>query len=305
MPQRALQITVFWFALLLLAPLAGAADGDHPLVRAYEGSSLTSREHEAFAEYRRVIGQSDGENLTETLEGRLTRLRYRNPSGRSTLEILRNYEAALVGQGMAVDYTCTGADACANRGVGHKQYPGWASINGMNLGIAGDVRYLTGTLAHGDARAYVAVGVAPSVTYLHILEVAALETGRVVANAAALGDALDREGRVVVDGIFFETGSATVQATSDAALTQMAELLRQREDLRLFVVGHTDTTGAFATNLGLSQRRAQSVVAALVERFGIAATRLDAHGVGPLSPRASNGNEAGRAQNRRVEIVVR
>jgi OmpA-OmpF porin, OOP family len=291
------------FVLAMVVPVLAAAE-DHPLVSAYAGSQQTERKVDAFNEYQRIVGQVDGLNTTEALEGRLTRLRYRNPPERSTLEIIRNYRDALAGQGLVVDYECSGPAECAHAGVGHKQYPGWNRINGMNLGAVRDVRYFTGRLAYGDAQAYVAVAVNPSVTYVHVLETAAMQTGLVVADASALGDALDRDGRVVVDGIYFDTGSAKLKSESDPALGQVAELLRLRTALKLHVVGHTDNTGGFAANMTLSQNRAQAVVEALTGRFGIAASRLSGHGVGPLAPAASNAGDAGRGKNRRVEIVV-
>jgi len=73
--------------------------------------------------------------------------------------------------------------------------------------------------------------------------------------------------------------------------------------LRIWVVGHTDNTGTMETNMNLSKARAEAVVQALTGKFGIAAERLKGYGVGALAPVASNDSEAGRAKNRRVELV--
>jgi outer membrane protein OmpA-like peptidoglycan-associated protein len=62
-------------------------------------------------------------------------------------------------------------------------------------------------------------------------------------------------------------------------------------------------TGALDANLALSRARAEAVVQALVAGHGVAASRLEGHGVGPLAPVATNGTEKGRARNRRVELV--
>jgi outer membrane protein OmpA-like peptidoglycan-associated protein len=83
----------------------------------------------------------------------------------------------------------------------------------------------------------------------------------------------------------------------------MAKFLKENAQLRVFVTGHTDNKGALDYNVGLSGRRADSVVKALVTRFGINAARLTARGLGPLAPVASNRSEEGRARNRRVELV--
>ena len=73
----------------------------------------------------------------------------------------------------------------------------------------------------------------------------------------------------------------------------------------MYIVGHTDMTGRFQHNHTLSEARARAVVAALVENYGIAVSRLEGHGVGPLAPLAANTSERGRAKNRRVELVAR
>jgi outer membrane protein OmpA-like peptidoglycan-associated protein len=277
---------------------------DHPLISAYPDSQQTERKLAEFDAYARIVGMKDDASLTETLEGKVTRLRYRNPKGRSTLEILANYRQALEAAGLKVDYDCVGSKACASTGVGHRQIPGWGAINGMNLGAVSDVRYFTGKMSHEGGIAYVAVGVNPSVHFVHVVEIQAMQQGLVKVDATALSQALDRDGRVVVEGIFFDTDSARLQPASHAALEEVARLLRERPQIRLYVVGHTDSQGSFAHNQRLSADRAASVVEALGSRFGVARERLSAHGVGPLSPAAGNASESGRAKNRRVEIVL-
>jgi len=80
---------------------------------------------------------------------------------------------------------------------------------------------------------------------------------------------------------------------------------RDEDCIRLAVVGHTDSTGAFEHNLELSEARAQAVVTALLnEPYNIAPTRLVAVGVGPIAPVASNLSDEGRALNRRVTFVL-
>ena len=68
-------------------------------------------------------------------------------------------------------------------------------------------------------------------------------------------------------------------------------------------MGHTDNVGGFDFNMDLSRRRAESVVDWLTSKHGIPAARLQAAGVGMLSPVAPNDTEEGRAKNRRVELV--
>ncbi len=125
------------------------------------------------------------------------------------------------------------------------------------------------------------------------------------ATAGALAEGLQASGHAVLSGIHFDLDSDRLRPESDTALGEAAKLLAGEPELRLWVVGHTDATGSFEHNLDLSRRRARAVVRALVERFGVAAERLEAHGVGPLAPVVSNATESGRALNRRVELVAR
>lgn len=297
-------------SLFLTAAFWSSSTGAQPATRMviepYPGSTLEQEENREFDGYQRVIGlDAEGRSVTEAVEGRVTRQRYKNPAGRSTFEILANYREALEGQGFVVDYACEGAAGCGNRGVGRLGSPGWNSINGINLGIAGDVRYLSAARIDGSGRAWVSVAVNPSSHFVHIVEQAALQGGLVKVTAEALDNDLMRTGKAVVDGIFFDTDSDRLRPESDEALAQIAALMASRSSLKLWIVGHTDMTGAFARNLELSRARAAAVVVALVQRHGVDAARLEAHGVGPLAPAASNRSDDGRQLNRRVEIVER
>ena len=119
----------------------------------------------------------------------------------------------------------------------------------------------------------------------------------------ALNKDLDRVGHVAVYEILFDTGKADLKPASGGALKEIAALMAKSPTLKLYVVGHTDNVGTLAQNLDLSKRRAQAVVTALTTTYKVAPARLQSDGVGPLTPVASNGEEAGRAKNRRVELV--
>jgi outer membrane protein OmpA-like peptidoglycan-associated protein len=74
--------------------------------------------------------------------------------------------------------------------------------------------------------------------------------------------------------------------------------------MRVFIVGHTDSQGAYEHNMTLSRQRAEAVAAALSSSYRIARDRLYTAGVGYLAPVGSNATDEGRALNRRVELVV-
>jgi len=125
----------------------------------------------------------------------------------------------------------------------------------------------------------------------------------IVANAEAFSNDLKETGHVAVYGIYFDTGQSVIKPESAAALSEIAKLLKKESVLKVNVVGHTDNVGAMDSNMKLSQTRANAVVQALVDKYGIAANRLKAYGVGPLAPVSSNDKEEGKAKNRRVELV--
>ncbi|NTV17718.1 MAG: OmpA family protein, partial [Chlorobiaceae bacterium] len=102
-----------------------------------------------------------------------------------------------------------------------------------------------------------------------------------------------------------DPGKWEIKPESQASLQEIARLLKKQPALKLHVVGHTDNIGGYEFNTGLSKRRAEAVVASLVRDFGISAARLTANGAAYLAPVASNTTEAGRAKNRRVELVPR
>jgi outer membrane protein OmpA-like peptidoglycan-associated protein len=137
-----------------------------------------------------------------------------------------------------------------------------------------------------------------------IVRIAAMEQG-VVVSADQIRKSLADTGKVVFYGIYFDTDKATLKAESEPTLAEMAKFLKANAATKVFIVGHTDMQGGLERNQKLSQERAAAVVAALASRHGIARDRLAADGVGPLAPVAANDAEAGRAKNRRVEMVLR
>ncbi len=109
---------------------------------------------------------------------------------------------------------------------------------------------------------------------------------------------------IMPGNITFATDSADIASSFYAPLNNLASSFRQYNQNSIEVVGHTDSTGNHAYNMGLSQRRAQSV-ANYLSAQGVDASRLSTRGAGPDQPVASNATADGRAQNRRVEVTLR
>jgi OOP family OmpA-OmpF porin len=137
---------------------------------------------------------------------------------------------------------------------------------------------------------------ADQATYLTRVRLAESETD-------VMYDALTKKGRWATQGILFGTGKADLEPESRPVLKEIAEALKKYGDLKILIEGHTDNVGSAANNLSLSDARAAAVKAALAGEFGVDGSRITTKGLGDTKPSVPNTTAAGRAQNRRVEIV--
>lgn len=125
--------------------------------------------------------------------------------------------------------------------------------------------------------------------------------------AASIG-AVKQETRGMVitlsGSVLFASNKDALLPAAQERLGQVADALKTQDDHKIVVEGHTDSQGSAALNQGLSDRRAQAVVAFLIGR-GIPADQIRAEGLGPNRPISDNTTVEGRANNRRVEIIVK
>jgi len=248
---------------------------DHPDVPRFPGYYLTAARHVDYEEVTFDLGYDrDGGVIEKTLGGRHWALDYakkeksRQPG---IAEILRNYENAFKKQG--------GGKVWGN-----------------------DVRATYRMRANGGER-YAAVNVfGEGESYsLIIVEPKAVKQ-QIEISASEMLSALEKDGFVALHGIEFDSGKDAVKAESEALLAEIATLLKDNAGLRLSIEGHTDNVGNAKANLALSKGRAESVRKWLAAK-GIDAKRLSTAGFGDTKPIADNRTDAGRAQNRRVELV--
>jgi outer membrane protein OmpA-like peptidoglycan-associated protein len=287
--------------LVASAIAANAAPKDHPLIKPYPGSILTSSEDRGFSEFKFVTGANptgatDDDQLPNIqVSGTLTQLAYESPGQRSLLEVATNYKEALERAGFQILFTCGGSQCePVRQAVGR--------LNGTRY-TSPDMRFLTASLKRGDQETYVQINMIAPRHEIYVLERTEMERGLVVVTPEAIKQGLLAEGRVVLDGILFDHDKATLKAESKPALDAIAGFLAENPTLKAYIVGHTDGTGQLAYNLRLSEDRAAAVVNALVTDYGVARGRLAAYGVGPLAPARTNKDENGRNENRRVEMV--
>ncbi len=113
-----------------------------------------------------------------------------------------------------------------------------------------------------------------------------------------------QSGSVVLDSLDFAVGTTALADPDTPELAALAALLETRPGLQIALVGHTDTVGALEANISVSRARAQAVRDALITQYGANPDRIEAEGMGYLSPVATNLTPEGREANRRVEVIV-
>jgi outer membrane protein OmpA-like peptidoglycan-associated protein len=314
--------------LFLIAFPAIAADmpgsQDPPLMKRYAGSEIIGYRAPRFDEYVMPLGKPTSLDppayvKSQKVEGLLSRYTYVAPAGRTPAEVYRNYQLEFQRMNLVTMY---------EKGV---DMPGWF---GPTLGRAEAEDDLKQILTYNEAQERVLTGkskdaqpvwycvfitaykdgiipdrlqnvVKKDRTLIHIVVVAPekLEHNMEFVNAADMAAALKESGKIALYGINFDTDKDTLRADSKPTLDEIGKLLTSDPQARLHVVGHTDNQGVPDYNLDLSRRRAAAVVRALTSQYGIASTRLDSFGCGLYSPVVPNTDEAGRAKNRRVELV--
>jgi outer membrane protein OmpA-like peptidoglycan-associated protein len=320
-------LTFGFFSWSAMAQMPADAPGakDHPTLTRYAGSWLVAQELREFDAAAIPSGANAGQ--VANVEGRITRLYYLSPAGKSALEVQTNYESALVKAGATRIDACSAAACGARRSAFNSlsnrtgktaaagKFEGWSATSMLDQWFDDDsYRWWYGTLKSGGTTLHVSVlSARPGLialsdkyvaTVVQIVEPKAMETGMVTVDAGALARGLQAEGRIAVYGVYFDTGKSELKPESKAQLDEMAKLLKSNAAMRVYVVGHTDNQGGLDGNLALSKARAQAVVDALVKNYQVDAKRLAAAGVANYAPVASNAGDAGRARNRRVELVL-
>ncbi len=270
--------------LLLSSPMAAAqADvggaKDHPLLTRYPKSHIVEYEKN-FNSVEFATSTKNGEPMRERREGDATILTYFHNSvdnQPSALQVIRNYQNAIKSIGGEVVY-----ERLPKEGDG-----GETTLKVTTVGKEVWVRLEIGIFS------------APTQSYkLWIVEVAAMQQ---VVSANKLLDELNKNGFIALY-INFDTGKWDLKADGKATVAEIAKMLKAAPGLRIGIEGHTDNVGQAAANKTLSEKRAQSVMAAVVAA-GIDARRLSAAGFGQEKPVADNRSEEGRGKNRRVELV--
>ena len=125
---------------------------------------------------------------------------------------------------------------------------------------------------------------------------------RVAEGAVKLYDRFLTDGKIVANGIKFDSGKATLKPESMGVINEIVKLMKQHPEIKFSVEGHTDSDGDTQFNQNLSEQRANTVMNELIEQ-GIDSERMVSKGFGEDVPVTDNGTPEGKANNRRVEFV--
>lgn len=289
---------------------------DHPLVGRYQGSQAILFSKSDFDRVDLLNGPlpksvpnaiPDGARLR--VEGKSWRVVYEGPSDRSAHEIDANFAASLKAKGFQTVYACFDRD-CVSGDAGFYQLGGLLDSPVRNGAYSRQLAYRLEKLTRPQGDVYVSIvtgkGAREPVSAIRVVEVKGMEDDKIVVlSASQMKAGLDAAGRVALYGVYFDTDKDVPKPESAPTLAEIAKLMRADPSLKLIVAGHTDDQGAFDYNVGLSQRRARAVAQALTKLHQIEPTRLTPFGVGMAAPVAVNADDAGRAKNRRVELVKR
>ncbi len=294
---------------------------DYPTISRFKGSVIEFYKETKWGSYALPVNESgklDWKN-PQKLEGKVTRIQYSASTDNSSEFILNNYKNAFAKAGYTV------LIAIANEELGDSERPHtwfdryyaaggyYDGLNNIKFGRSslefpswkGNHCFVAAKNFDGEKEIYAMVYAVEADNYVlitqDIVEVERVETGFVTVDN--LTNDITLKGHSTLCGLYFEVGKATIMPQSNTSLQAIAHYIDANPTKKFYIVGHTDNTGNFASNMTLSEERAKSVMAELISKYNLKEEQLKAYGVSSLSPVASNSTEEGRAKNRRVEIV--
>jgi len=281
---------------------------DHSLVSRFPGTHISQYSQKNFEEYLLPIGVMIGKRSPENkidltlskfnqLEGKTTQITYQLWGTTSSYEVHKALENALKAKNYNKIFTCSSLK-CGDSYAWNLKFSSIANNEKQGR------RYLVYNKNGTYISQYISEVAGLLFIQLNVVEVSEISKNKVIVlNSSKLSDSLNKEGKVIVSGIYFDSGKSTIKEKSAIAIEQVADLLIKDKDLRLYIVGHTDNQGSQENNLILSKNRANAVLQYLVNNYKIDHKRLQSVGSGPYNPVSSNSTDLGKSKNRRVELV--
>ena len=299
------------FSTSIFAQRTNDIDGakDYPLVSRFQGAFIAWNQVKNFDRYY-MLSLKDNKLDKYEIDGKITRIQYESQKEHSVFEIYKSYENALKNAGFKILLMLDKTNCGVN--LQEQLYNG--EFNGLNALTDreslkpsyrdGEFTYLSAKKKINGKDIYVVVFISnwdyPLITF-DAIEVQSMDKGLV--SVKDLETDLSQNGHIAIYDIHFDTGQSSIKAESSQALKNIAEYLNAHQDEKFLIVGHTDNTGEFDSNIKLSTERAEAVIQELRSKYSVKPEQLKAFGDGQTAPVATNSTDEGRSKNRRVEIV--
>lgn len=305
---------IFLCAAFLLVHPVMALDLDLP-----SNARRTTQENSKLDSFSPPFGPFvDGAMKTHSIEGEVRRSAWRiGSSGLTTLQVLAPLRAQLEAGGYTTALDC---DQITCGGFDFRFAVEVLPAPDMYVNIRA-YRFMSAYMGAAPAPSEVVtllVSTSATAAYIQIIQAGDLDGNQVsietqaavptsvpsAIQSTSLDSSLLRKGSVVLSDLDFATGTSDLSEGSFPVLQELAAFFKARDDIRLVLVGHTDSDGALDFNIALSKRRAASVRQRLLDEYGLDESRIFAEGNGYLSPLRTNLDAEGRKANRRVEAIV-
>ena len=310
---------------------------NHPILEKYKNSCIVAYNESKFNAVTFPISKitsRDGAEKEITEEGKVVNLIYgiENTERATVLEVQKNYEQALKNGNFEILYSAFGRKNISGSYKIQNVYETFGeqrviseyaylkpksyfrfSLSPQAKNVDSDDAYFVAkgkrngkiyTMAlfiHYNRSSW--EGIKDNIFILaQIVEQEDMETEQVPT--ASIDEKIKNEGKEVFHNILFDFGSDQLTKASYEIIAILANYLKANPSQTYYIVGHTDNVGSLSSNQILSDKRAKSVLNALIKNHSIPRNQLSAHGVGQLSPLAINTTEEGRSLNRRVELVL-
>jgi OOP family OmpA-OmpF porin len=295
-----------WAVMLGIAGAAQAVELQLPA----SARQMITRDTHQDRYFAPVAPFADGVLRTQMVEGAVARSAWRiDVAGLTPLQIIAPLRGQLEAAGYALVLDCAAAE-CG--GYDFRFETEVLPAPNMYVNIR-NYHVLTGVRGEGADAITVLASASSGASFVQIIHAttradagsdADLDIVQAPGQFSTTPDGLLRDGYVVLDGLEFDSGTSELGQGPFDTIDALVEALKLQDDLRIALVGHTDNIGSPEDNIALSISRAQAVRNHLIERHGIAPERLEADGIGFLSPMTTNLTETGREANRRVEAVI-
>ncbi|WP_417873829.1 DUF4892 domain-containing protein [Xanthomarina gelatinilytica] len=325
MKIKILFVTVLSFLSLAVQSQDIENAQDHELLTRYPGSKIIYYFQKDYNEIKFATKAAKPEKEPQQwleVSGYQTSIVYEVPIGKSTVEVMKNYEDAFKANNAEILFQCKGGECDGTTawysakffekvyGKDNRQSNGETSHYYDFGAYHVAQRYMVGKITTSDKVYFIEIGMTPAYdgkpvkVCVEVIEQEAMQSGLITLNADAIKESLEKEGKIILDGILFDTGKTDLKPSSFEVIEMVGHYLNQNPKANLYIVGHTDDVGNFGNNTLLSEGRAIRVSQAL-QNFGDFENRVTPIGVGPVAPVASNETQDGRMKNRRVEIVLK